>query len=262
MSPLSASRTFSAYSVTAHQPTAPSTNAIGDYFPLDDAYSLPPGPTCFAAVTSFKQAEQNSDGANVAEDPPQKRFAAVLRSRQPHEWPPSPPVDIDAVVSLVGADVVGTFPALEMKKVDMAAYNYGRPPHERRELLLYRLLVPLPADGTDGWDANAHALVHAFEADRNGLLMLANHLGFGYSFGKVASLSYSFVVHVNAEDAVIRYDDPGWWVQEACFPRAAAGRGIVMSKIWSPQGLHVATEYQDGMCRAYEERGKSKAEKL
>lgn len=150
--------------------------------------------------------------------------------------------------------MVGTFPAVEMKKVDMTAFNACRPLHQRRELVLYRLLKPLPADGTDGWDANAHVLVHAFVADRNGLLMVGNHLGFGRKFGRAASLSYSFVVHVNAPEAVMRSEDPGWWVQEVCFPRAAAGRGIVMSKIWSPQGVHVATEYQDGLCKAFEER--------
>jgi hypothetical protein len=53
-------------------------------------------------------------------------------------------------------------------------------------------------------------------------------------------------MHVNAEAAVMREED-GWWVQEAWFPRMAAGRGIVESKIWSPGGVHVATEYQDGL---------------
>jgi acyl-CoA thioesterase len=55
------------------------------------------------------------------------------------------------------------------------------------------------------------------------------------------------VVHVNAEEAVMREGEDQWWVQEMWFPRAAAGRGVVESKIWSPQGVHVATEYQDGL---------------
>lgn len=239
--------------MTAHQPTQPSANPSGNPFPASDA-ALPAGGPCFTAITSFKQAEPHSDGAQVAEDPPQKRFAALLSSRQPGDWPPAPPVDIESLVALAGADIVGTFPAVDMRKVDMTSHNEGLPFHERRELLLYRLLQPLPADGTDGWDANAHVLVHAFEADRNGLLMLGNHLGFGHRFGRAASLSYSFVVHVNAEEAVMDFEDSRWWVQEVSFPRAAAGRGIVMSNIWSPDGVHVATEYQDGLCRAIEER--------
>jgi hypothetical protein len=149
-------------------------------------------------------------------------------------------VDITAVVGLVGHDQEGRFPVATMRKVDMSGFNEGRPVHERRELLLYKLLEPLPADGTGGWDANAHVVAHAFVADRNGLLMAGNHVGFGWAFGRAASLSYSFVMHVNAEAAVMREED-GWWVQEAWFPRMAACRVILESKIWSQGGVHVAT---------------------
>lgn len=244
--------------MTAHQPTTPSANPAGDPFPTSDA-SLPMGPPCFTAITSFKQREPHSDGANAAEPSVQSRFADVLSSRPPADWPPAPPVDLDGVVELIGNDIVGTFPIVDMRKVDLAAYNSKLPLHERRELILYRLLAPLPAEGSD---ANAHVLVHAFEADRNGLLMLGNHLGFGFRFGRAASLSYSFVVHVNIDEAVMRYEDPRWWVQEVCFPRAGVGRGVIMSKIWSPDGVHVATEYQDGLCRAAHDGGPTKLEKL
>ena len=145
------------------------------------------------------------------------------------------------MVELAGASQPGRFPVAVMHKVDMTAYNAGRPVHDRRELLLYRLRAPLPSD-----DANAHVAAHAYVADRNGLLMAGNHIGFGHAFGRAASLSYSFVMHVAAEGAVMR-EEEGWWIQEVWFPRAAAGRGIVESKIWSPKGVHVATEYQDGL---------------
>ncbi|KAL2015643.1 hypothetical protein VTK56DRAFT_5064 [Thermocarpiscus australiensis] len=269
VTPLTSSRTFSTLSVTAYQPAQPSTNPQGDHFPPADA-SLPLGPPAFTAICSLKLPEPDSCGVSMQEDPPQKRFASILSSRPPHAWPPAPPVDITAVVALVGADQTGRFPVAEMRKVDMRAHNAGRPVHERRELLLYRLLRPLPADGDGdgsgsgegvGWDANAHVVAHAFVADRNGLLMAGNHIGFGWSLRRAASLSYSFVVHVNAEQAVMREED-GWWVQEAWFPRAAAGRGIVESKIWSPKGLHVATEYQDGLIQGLEFGGRGEESKL
>jgi hypothetical protein len=247
--------------VNAHQPLTPSNNPAQDHFPVADAI-LPPGPTCFTAIASFKAAERHTAGGTitVSEPPPQERFASVLSSRPPEKWPPSPPVDIDMVTEAVGTDIVGTFPIVDMKKVDMTSYNKGKPLYEQRELILYRLLTPLPSDGTDGWDANAHICAHAYTIDRNGLLMLGNLLGLGHAFGRVASLSYSLVVHVNAEEAVMTGD--GWWIQEACFPRAGAGRGVIMSKVWSPQGLHVATEYQDGLCQALEGNGGRPAEKL
>ncbi|KAK3681085.1 thioesterase-like superfamily-domain-containing protein [Podospora appendiculata] len=252
ITPLTASRTLGTVSITARQPSVPSTNPANDFFPAADA-ALPLADPCFVAICSFKLAEPHSAGVSMQEDPPQTRFASILASRSsPQAWPPAPPVDIDAMVAMAGSEQVGWFPAVDMKKVDMTAYNDGKPVHERRELMLYRLLRPLPVDAE--WDANAHVVVHAFAADRNGLLMTSNHVGFGWSVGKVASVSNSFVVHVDAAQAVMGGDDDGWWVQEASFPRAGSGRGIVMNKIWSPRGVHVATEYQDGLVRAFEER--------
>ncbi|KAK0646838.1 thioesterase-like superfamily-domain-containing protein [Cercophora newfieldiana] len=259
VTPLTNSKNFSTVSVTAHQPSQPSTNPDfrvphGGPFPLKDA-ALPPLPTCYAAVCSFKSAEPHSRGVSIQDEPAQKRFASILAQRRPQDWPPSPLVDIDGVMDMVGTDqMVGVFPVVDMKKVDMREFNKGKPVHERVELILYRLLKPLPSDGTDGYDANAHVVAHAFTVDRNGLIMGGNHLGFGWSLSKAASLSYTLVVHVNAEDCVMHDGEDQWWIQEVTFPRAAHGRGIVMSRIWSPDGVHVATEYQDGLIRSSEEK--------
>jgi len=79
--------------------------------------------------------------------------------------------------------------------------------------------------------------------------MLANHLGFEVA-GRIATLSNSYVVHCNVNEAVMEYGEDQWWIQEWNFPRAGAGRGLHVSKIWSPKGVHVATAYQDGLCVA------------
>jgi hypothetical protein len=225
----------------------------GGPFPLEDA-ALPPLPTCYTAVCSFKSAESHSHGVSIQDEPAQKRFASILARHRPQDWLPAPIVDIDGVMVMVDASQVGVFPVVDMKKVDMQEFNEGKPVHERVELILYRLIKPLPSDGTDGYDTNAHVVAHAFTVDRNGLIMAGNHLGFGWNLAKAASLSYSLVIHVNADECVMRDGEDQWWIQEATFPRAAAGRGIVMSRIWSPDGVHVATEYQDGLIRAVEER--------
>lgn len=138
-----------------------------------------------------------------------------------------------------------------MYKVDMKPYNANKPIPERRELLLYKLHKPIPVE-----DTNSHILVHAFEADRNGLLTISNYLGWGYNLGVAASLSYTFTVHVNSEEAVMR---DGWWIQEVCWPRISAGRATLESRIWSPEGKHVASGYQDGIAGPDQKRG---AEKL
>ncbi|KAH6612239.1 thioesterase-like superfamily-domain-containing protein [Chaetomium sp. MPI-SDFR-AT-0129] len=271
VTPLTASRTFSTLSVTAYQPSQPSSNPEKDHFPLADA-SLPLAPPSFTAICSFKLPEPHSQGVSIQEAPPQERFSEILASRPPLAWPPAPPVDITGIVELAGSDQEGKFPIAKMRKVDMTVYNEGRPMHEKRELLLYKLLRPLPPPavaseegvtiegkepgGDRPWwaDTSAHVAAHAYVADRNGLLVVGNHAGFGHAFGRAASLNYTLVVHVNADEAVMHGsveegdgDDGGWWVQEMFFPRVAAGRGIVESKIWSPSGVHVATEYQDGL---------------
>ncbi|KAK3400879.1 thioesterase-like superfamily-domain-containing protein [Sordaria brevicollis] len=282
LQPLTSTRSFSTMSVTAYQPALPSTSPSPspDRFPISDA-SLPLAPSpSFTAMISFKASEPHSAGIAIQEPPPQTRFRHILSSRKPKDWPPAPPVDIEGVLALVGPNVVGQFPIVEMRKVDMTQYNADKPVHERRELLLYRLNKKLPSDGTDGYTANDHALVHAYVVDRNGLLMACNHLGMGWTLGKAASLSYSLVFHTNVEECVMKHgsregdldlevdwegnlkrggtkedgeEEKGvWWIQEAWFPRAGAGRGIVESKVWSPGGVHVATEYQDGLIRSFE----------
>ncbi|KAI1113399.1 Thioesterase/thiol ester dehydrase-isomerase [Nemania sp. NC0429] len=278
---LSSNALFPSFLVTARQPTSPSANPAGDHYPNTDA-ELPLGPVRFSTIVSFRPSSISQ--LRAQEPPVQTRFAAILGSRRPMEWDPAPIIDIEGVQDMIpGArHAVGLFPGLDMRKVDMRAYNAGRPLHERRELILYRLLAPLPAtvsgdraDADADADAvkrgedleeldsqcliegpDAHICAHAYAADRNGLLMVGNNVGWGHEFGRAASLSYSFVVHVNAEDAVMTHhsegdddDDEQWWVQEACFPRVEAGRAIIHSKIWSPRGVHVATEYQDGIVR-------------
>ncbi|KAI1426632.1 thioesterase-like superfamily-domain-containing protein [Xylaria sp. FL1777] len=264
---LASNASFPNFLVTVRQPTLPSTNPEGDYYPKEDA-DLPLGPVCFSAMISFRRNVMSS--LSMQELSPQVRFAEILNSRGPAEWDPAPIADIEGILStLPGArQAAGMFPGLELRKVDMRAYNTDRPVHERRELILHRLLAPLPATAGDEKvkndqdednncaidGPNAHICAHAFAVDRNGLLMIGNHIAklkLGHEVSSAASLSYSFVVHVGAKDAVMTYDEGHgqWWVQEACFPRVQAGRGIVHSKIWSPQGVHVATMYQDGIIR-------------
>lgn len=190
-------------------------------------------------ITTFKRPVPS----HVDHQPPasaQDRFKSILASRLPTEWDECPQADIDAVKEIFPSPGHGAFPVLDMYKVDMTAYNASKPLPDRRELLLYRLMKPLPRE-----DINAHVLCHAFEADRNGLFMLGNHLGWGHDLGPAASLTYSFYVHTNADEAVMEGD--GFWIQEVSFPRVSAGRGLMESRIWSPEGRHVASGYQDGM---------------
>ncbi|KAI0198071.1 Thioesterase/thiol ester dehydrase-isomerase [Astrocystis sublimbata] len=265
---LSSNGAFPNLLVRVRQPVSASTNPDGDHYPRADA-DLPLGAVCFSAMVSFRPSGITQFDAQ--EPSPQSRFADILSSRKPMEWNPAPITDIKAALdSVPGArNAVGLFPGVDMRKVDMRAYNKDRPFHEKRELVLYKLLAPLPttdasetvqgsSTGDEGGDEkcaiegpDAHVGTHAYAADRNGLLMIGDHAGFGDEFARAATLSWSFVVHVNPDDVLMTYSDGDdqWWVQEACFPRVQAGRGIVHVKIWSPRGVHVASMYQDGIIR-------------
>ena len=238
VSTIHSSRSFSTRLINVRQPTQSSSNPLGP-FPASEAQA-PLGNVCLTCITTFKRAAPS----HVDEQPstsPWKRYEDILKSRLPTEWDPCPQADIEAVNEILPNQGHGAFPVLDMFKVDMTTFNEGKPLADRRELLLYRLLKRLPKE-----DVNAHILCHAFEADRNGLFMLGNHLGYGYDLGPTASLTYSFYMHTNADEAVMEGDE--FWIQEVLFPRACAGRGMMESRIWSPEGKHVASGYQDGIC--------------
>ncbi|KPM36390.1 hypothetical protein AK830_g10165 [Neonectria ditissima] len=251
VSEIHSSRAFSTRLVNVHQSTQPSTVPSGP-FPNSDA-TAPPGDSCFSCLVTFKRP--NTGPADVQDSPPQERYHSILSSRPPAEWDLCPQADIDALKEAFPNPGPGAFPIFDMRKVDMTGYNADKPVPDRRELILYRLLEPIPRE-----DVNAHIACHAFEADRNGLIMLGNHLGYGYNLGVAATLSYSFYIHVNGEEAVM--DGEEWWVQEVYWPRYSAGRGSMMSLTWSPEGKHVATGYQDGILFPSTSMASSREEKL
>ncbi|KAL4723857.1 hypothetical protein ACLX1H_009502 [Fusarium chlamydosporum] len=216
VSEVHSSRAFSTRLVHARQSTQPSANPPGP-FPESDA-KAPLGSPCLTSIITFKRPVPSTD--EVQGVPPQERFKEILSSRSPDEWDPCPQADVDAIKAKFPNEGHGAFPILDMYKVDMSIFNADKPIPERRELIYYRLLKPLPKE-----DTNAHILCHAFEADRNSLFMLGNHLGYGHDLGIAASLSYSFYVHVNAEEAVMEGSE--WWIQEASWPRFSAGRGAM-----------------------------------
>lgn len=234
-------KSFATRLVQTRQPKEPSVvdPDTGVFNPSDATKEL--NGVCFTCLTTFKRSMPSPDDVQEKLSP-QARFAQILATKRPDEWERPRIVHIDSVQDQVlrsGQAGPGTFPVLEMYRVDMSAYNRDKAVPERRELIFYRPYKPIPRD-----DPNGHIVCHAFEADRNGLTMLGCHLGYGHRWGRAASLSYAFYVHVNAEEAVM---GDGWWIQEASWPRVAAGRCTMVSKIWSPEGRHVASGYQDGM---------------
>ncbi|PHH72205.1 hypothetical protein CDD80_4683 [Ophiocordyceps camponoti-rufipedis] len=237
VSPIYPGKSFASMLVNGRQPKQPSEKPQGP-FPAPEADAAL-GHVCFSCITTLKRRIPTVH--DLQQSPSvQERFADILTSRRPDQWQSSPQLDLDSINDLFKDTSPGDFPVLEMRKVDMKAFNHDKPVSDRVELIYYRPLQPLPPR-----DVNVHIACHAFGADRNGLLMLADHVGIGVCMGIVASLACSFYVHVNADEALM--DDDGWWLQEVRWPRVSAGRCMMESKIWSPEGKHVATAYQDGI---------------
>ena len=230
-------KSFMTRHVEVRQPRNPAAATAGPFLESDARQPLQG--VCFTCIITLKRPLPGIDDLQTPVSA-QQRYADILSCKRPNQWEPCPQADIDLIKSLFPGAGHGAFPILDMYKVDMKDFNKTRELADRRELLLYRPLRPIPKD-----DVNGHIACHTFAADRNGLTMLGNLLGYGWNLGSVGSLSYSFYVHTNAEEAVM--SDDGWWLLEAAWPRVSAARGMMEAKVWSPEGKHVASAYQDGM---------------
>jgi hypothetical protein len=67
---------------------------------------------------------------------------------------------------------IDPFPGLNMRKVDMTAYNDPRETLDRRQLQYYKVLGNMPAIDED---PNLHAVAHLYASDRNGLFFVGFH---------------------------------------------------------------------------------------
>lgn len=69
--------------------------------------------------------------------------------------------------------VVDKFPGLDMRKVDMTAYNQSRETLDRKQLQYYRVRGDIPSVEEDPM---MHATAHLYASDRNGLFAVSLQL--------------------------------------------------------------------------------------
>lgn len=205
-----------------------------------------PAPICYTALVSFKRAEASPLSHQAPVDLATTYAAALADKPSPTDHPLAPSGDSPLLRALPRTP----FPGLDIRKVDMAAYNAARPPVDYRQLQYYRVLGALPPPDVD---PNLHACAHLYASDRNSMFLVANALGVGDEFGQMASLSHTVVLHVGAEGlAALGQDGTArWFCQEARTERTGDGRGLHGSRIWDEGGVHVASTMQDGMLRAW-----------
>ncbi|KAL3462359.1 thioesterase-like superfamily-domain-containing protein [Aspergillus heterothallicus] len=238
---LSMTRSFALRQVTARQPTHPSTAC--PFAPSDARNEL--GPAAFVLTSSFKRPEEGGGGGGVGSpsyglDFDAAKFGDLVRGVDPATHPR------DVFLRAPGGNGMirlADFPSIDVRTPDLRAWNAPRPGSGYRRLHVYRASEPLRLD------ANLVAALHAYVSDRAGLDVLRNAFGADV-IGVSGSLNHKIVFHVSPEE--MRVDEQGWFVQEMSSSRGGQGRGLVESRIWSPQGVLVATTVQDMLFRKYQ----------
>lgn len=208
---------------------------------------------CFTCTCSFKIAETSPLDVQEKVDIWDK-YKSVLNDKVPTDFQECPGLDMPWYWKR--REETGhndAFPGLQTLKVAMAAYNDPRHPLDRRQLILYRSLGDLPPD------PNLHLCAHLYASDRNSLFIVANHFDVGDVYTQMGSLVHSVVFHTGMEDLMFGpsttpsspLDDASgrWFCKEDSSDRVAAGRGLFHSKVYAPDGTHVASILQDGMIR-------------
>ncbi|KAF2670464.1 Thioesterase/thiol ester dehydrase-isomerase [Microthyrium microscopicum] len=201
----------------------------------------------FTAVCSFKRPEK-SQATRTLDGRLEERYA-LLKGRGPESWAEAPSIDSPFWWEAAKEFGEDKFPGLDMRKVDMDAYNKDRMTLERRQLMFYRVLGDMP-DAKEG--PNLHAIAHLYASDRNGLFPIANFLGKGDEYSAIASLSFTVVLHAEAEElGLIDADGKAkWFCVELAIDHIGHGRGLMVERLWDVQsGKPVASTMQDGLLR-------------
>lgn len=199
---------------------------------------------CFTCTCSFKIPEDSNFDVQHSVDLYQ-RYSKVLAGTRPEDWEEAPGMDVPWYWQQRRETGFNEpFPGLESRKVDMRPYNEHLSPFDRRQLIFYRLIGDLPPD------PNMHACAHLYASDRNSLFIVANHLDMGEYYTSMASLSHTVVFHTPVKDVLMqRAGEKLWMCKEDWTSRAGGGRGMHLSRMWAPDGTHVASSWQEGMVR-------------
>jgi acyl-CoA thioesterase II len=234
------------------------------------------GKICFSCLCSFKRPE-GQQTFHHQPAPAQERFKALLAGKKPEDHLPSPSVDADWWIEQVqrGDIAEPEFPGLDVTKVDMTSYNatekVKQSPENYRQLTLYALKGS-PQDPDVAWSKqdlkhrektgefdNLYACAHMYASDKNSLLLIPRALGHK-TWSAMASLTLTVVFHHHGEalrmidwDAGQEEDGKGlprkWFIQEGWTPTSGENRAIHESYLWSPEGVLLATSYQDSLLR-------------
>lgn len=206
---------------------------------------------CFTCTCSFKVPEPNDIDVQEKVDI-WEQYKDVLHNKKPEDFPEAPGMDLPWYWEWLKKDgnTNDKFPGLHSLKVDMDAFNKNRSPLDRRQLLFYKAMGDVSGD-----NPNLALAAHLYASDRNSLFIVANHFEVGETYTQMGSLAHTVVFHAPIEQMLFpprnESNSPQgqWYCKEDWTTRIAAGRGMFHSRVWSPDGTHIATLMQDGMIR-------------
>lgn len=206
-----------------------------------------------------------------------KKYHSVLENKNPEDHPVAPGADQawwderhhshhsagrhPETLTLPGE----RFPGLDIRKVDMVAYNGvvgeggdGKVA-EWRQLQFYRILQDEgenTGDEDEEEERHLHISAHLYASDRNSLFGVQRAYGYQAREVAMASLSHMVVFHGGVERLqMVEKDANGasrskWFVQEAWTSNSGENRACHESRLWDWEtGEVVGTTVQDGMVR-------------
>ena len=199
---------------------------------------------CFTCTCSFKRDEGSILDVQEKVDLWDK-YSVVLKDKRPEDFEEVPGMDVPWYWQMrAETGFNDKFPGLQSHKAAMGPYNEHRHPLDRRQLIFYRTRGEMPDD------PNLHACAHLYASDRNSLFIVANHLNVGDKYTQMGSLAHTVVFHTPIKDLLFDADGKGkFFTKEDWTTRAAGGRGMFHSRVFAPDGTHVATLMQEGMIR-------------
>ena len=210
----------------------------------------------FSCTCVFKTAEKTNPLDVQAGIDIREKYAIALKGKRPADFEECPGFDVPWYWREQSQGKPNDkFPGLDSRKVDMSAYNSGKHPLDRRQLIYYRSLGTLPKD-----DLNVPLCAQLYASDRNSLFIVAHAFEIGDMYTGLGSLIHQVVFHTNAEEMHFGEDFGAedertrWFVKEDWTSRYSGGRGLFQSRVWSPEGRHVMSITQDGMVRVPKEK--------
>ncbi|SMQ47457.1 unnamed protein product [Zymoseptoria tritici ST99CH_3D7] len=202
----------------------------------------------FTSTVIFKKAETGPLDVQSSTKLWEK-YAAALYGKTPSDFEECPGFDMPwywREQAKTGKN--DAFPGLDSRKADMTAYNRGLHPLDKRQLIFYRSIGTMSKD-----DPNMHLCAQLYASDRNSLFHVGNAYGIGDLYTGLGSLVHQVIFHSGAEELMFAEDvgpeEAKWFCKEDWTTRYTNGRGLFVSRVWNPEGRHVATITQDGLIR-------------